>query len=150
MPTKTEVQEVTHVQLRALAELAAPVILRAGYPPGMDKEELKRHQVEEDERRAQAEEAFRTELAERLSAAYTAGAESAVSAEARRAITVRGYVLLGVVAAVVAMPLLAMIFKMDPQAFGSYIAPITGIAGTVVGYWFGAIGQGTSQTEGQK
>jgi lipopolysaccharide export LptBFGC system permease protein LptF len=114
-------------------------------------EELrKKLDAEEAERRAQAEEAFRTELVERLTAAYAAGAENAVSAEARRAVAVRGYALFGVVAAVVAMPLLAMALGLDPQAFGSYMAPVTGIAGTVVGYWFGAVGQGGSPTERQK
>jgi hypothetical protein len=41
----------------------------------------------------------------------------------------------------VGMPVIAMVTKLDPQTFGSYIAPVTGIAGTVVGYWFGTLGR---------
>jgi hypothetical protein len=156
MPGTTQVH-VTQLELRGIAALAAPIVERRGHAspsPDMDREEyeklVEQQRLEEVERRTKAEEALRTELVERLSAAYAAGAESAVSTEARRAVTVRGYALFGVVAAVVAMPLLAMALGMDPQAFGSYIAPVTGIAGTVVGYWFGAVGQGATQTEHPK
>jgi hypothetical protein len=50
---------------------------------------------------------------------------------------VRSLVLFAVVCAVVVTPILAMLRKIDPQAFVQYIAPITGITGTVLGYWFG-------------
>jgi hypothetical protein len=156
MPGMTAV-DVTPVQLRGLADLAVSIARRGGSPTppeSMNREEyeklIEEQEAKEAERRTKAEEVFRTELVDRLTDAYAAGAESAVSAEARRAVTVRGYALFGVVAAVVAMPLLAMTLGLDPQAFGSYIAPVTGIAGTVVGYWFGAVGQGTNQTERQK
>jgi multidrug efflux pump subunit AcrA (membrane-fusion protein) len=105
---------------------------------------------EQKRRREQARTEFKQALDERLAAAFAAGAEDAVRAEARRAITVRGYVLLGVVAAVVAMPLIAMLLRLDPQAFGAYIAPVTGITGTIVGYWFGSVGQVTTQPQDQK
>jgi hypothetical protein len=51
--------------------------------------------------------------------------------------SIRSYVLLAVVAAVVATPIYAMTVNIDPQSFGQYISPITGIAGTIIGYWFG-------------
>jgi hypothetical protein len=36
------------------------------------------------------------------------------------------------------MPILAMgLFNVQPDEFSQYVAPITGIAGTVLGYWFG-------------
>jgi hypothetical protein len=50
---------------------------------------------------------------------------------------IRSWVLLAVVAAVVATPIYAMTVNIDPQSFGQYISPITGIAGTIIGYWFG-------------
>jgi hypothetical protein len=51
---------------------------------------------------------------------------------------VRGIVLYLVVLALVVMPLVAMgWFNINAQEFAQYVAPITGIAGTVLGYWFG-------------
>jgi hypothetical protein len=35
------------------------------------------------------------------------------------------------------MPIIAILIDLNPTDFGTYIAPVTGIAGTVVGYWFG-------------
>src|SRR5215216_3921210 len=43
----------------------------------------------------------------------------------------RGLVLLAVVAAVVFIPLYAMIAEIDTKDFTQYVTPITGIAGTV-------------------
>jgi hypothetical protein len=151
---------VSDIELRGLAEIALPIAAPRHAPEETsaeprdfkDDEERKKWQQQqqaaldqresEDKlRREQATRAFRQELDQRLAAAYEAGAQSAVSAEARRSITVRGYVLYTIVAAVVAMPLLAMWLELDPQAFGAFIAPVTGIAGTIVGYWFGTAGQ---------
>lgn len=53
---------------------------------------------------------------------------------------VRSTVLLLVVLALVLMPVLAMLSpnpRIAPEEFTQYIAPIVGIAGTVLGYWFG-------------
>jgi lipopolysaccharide export LptBFGC system permease protein LptF len=105
-------------------------------------EQAKREE-ETERRRQQAEDKFKAALDEHINRAYQLGSANAVSREALRAVSVRSYVLLGVVAAVVAMPLIAMFFKLDPQAFGAYIAPVTGITGTIVGYWFGTVGQAT-------
>jgi hypothetical protein len=56
----------------------------------------------------------------------------------------RGIVLYLVVLAVVLMPVLAMgWFNIRPAEFSQYVAPITGIAGTVLGYWFGRQDQRT-------
>jgi hypothetical protein len=49
----------------------------------------------------------------------------------------RGVVLLLVVGAVVLYPLYALIFNISGQNLSVVIAPVTGIAGAVVGYWFG-------------
>lgn len=61
--------------------------------------------------------------------------------EARKESTgelIRSVVLLLVILAVVLTPLLAMGWlKVPPQSFSQYVAPITGITGTVLGYWFG-------------
>jgi hypothetical protein len=163
---------ISDFELRSLTDLAAegsrvmtsegPGYWREPQPPGLTGQELadwkteqedKRakaeakadaEQAEEELRRQQAEDRFKAALDERIRRAYQQGSANAVSREALRSVSVRSYVLLGVVAAVVAMPLIAMFFKLDPQAFGAYIAPVTGITGTIVGYWFGTVGQGTT------
>jgi hypothetical protein len=53
----------------------------------------------------------------------------------------RAIALITVVVAIVATPIYAMAISASPEAFAAYIAPVTGIAGAVVGYWFGASGQ---------
>jgi hypothetical protein len=55
-----------------------------------------------------------------------------------RADYARAIALITVVVAIVATPIYAMATSVDPESFSSYIAPVTGIAGAVVGYWFGA------------
>jgi len=51
---------------------------------------------------------------------------------------IRSGVLYLLVAALVLMPLLAMsVFRVPADQFSQFIAPVTGIAGTVIGYWFG-------------
>jgi hypothetical protein len=49
----------------------------------------------------------------------------------------RGIALLLVVIAVVVYPLYALIFAISGSTLSQLIAPVTGIAGAVVGYWFG-------------
>ncbi|QIK66273.1 hypothetical protein G7072_07860 [Nocardioides sp. HDW12B] len=53
---------------------------------------------------------------------------------------VRSTVLLLVVLALVLMPMIAMFSpssEIAPEDFAQFIAPVVGIAGTVLGYWFG-------------
>jgi hypothetical protein len=50
----------------------------------------------------------------------------------------RGIVILLVVAVLVLAPLVAMLVHVSPTDFSALMAPITGIAGTVIGYWFGS------------
>ena len=66
------------------------------------------------------------------------GGDHTVDYETARADRARRRVLYLVVLAVVIMPVLAMTFKVDPKTFAGYIAPLGGLAGTVVGYWFGS------------
>ena len=49
----------------------------------------------------------------------------------------RGIALMLVVAAVVLYPLYALVFNVPGATLSEVIAPVTGIAGAVVGYWFG-------------
>ncbi|MFF0286469.1 hypothetical protein [Streptomyces sp. NPDC005262] len=55
----------------------------------------------------------------------------------RRAESVRGWALVAVVFAIVASPWVAMIAGVAAKDFSLYITPVTGIAGAIIGYWFG-------------
>jgi hypothetical protein len=104
------------------------------------KAEKERHNawVEEDhKKRDAAKDSFKQEYIDRLTAAFDEGRRGAISKEVQDATNARSYVLFAVVAALVLMPIIAMLLKLDPTTFGTYLAPITGIAGTIVGYWFG-------------
>lgn len=50
---------------------------------------------------------------------------------------IRGIALLLVVVAVVTYPMFALIVGIEGSRLAESIAPITGIAGAIVGYWFG-------------
>jgi hypothetical protein len=65
---------------------------------------------------------------------YEASVEAA--RESLRSTSVRSWVLLAIVASIIVMPAVAMATGVAAQSFSEYIAPVTGIAGTVLGYWF--------------
>jgi hypothetical protein len=114
------------------------------------EEEARQERRKEEARRAAALNEFVAAVNERLANAYNAGANEAVDRADRNNFNARSITLYLVVLAVVAMPAIAMIINLSPQAFGSYIAPVTGIAGTVVGYWFGTLNrQGRSRDSAQ-
>ena len=139
-------------ELSALARTAAIVVgiedKYGEFYVSPEASEDEKHEVEESQRKNEAENAerrqkalhdFSSALNERIANAYHTGESSAVDRADRHAWNARSVTLYLVVLAVVAMPAIAMATKLNPQTFGSYIAPVTGIAGTVVGYWFGAL-----------
>lgn len=93
--------------------------------------------VELEQQQAEQRKEFEKLVLVRLANAYKKGATDAAFRTTARAYNIRGMVLLLVVLAVVAMPIIAIVTDLDPSDFGTFIAPITAIAGTVVGYWFG-------------
>jgi hypothetical protein len=106
--------------------------------PGATSEQVAQWEADERERSEQAVAAFRKAVLQREIDAYIRGVDNTIDQEAKRAYNTRSIVLLLVVLAVVSMPVVAIFLNLSPEDFGSYIAPVTGIAGTVVGYWFGA------------
>src|SRR6516162_3785399 len=50
---------------------------------------------------------------------------------------IRGITLVIVIVAIVGYPAWTLVFNMDTQKMLDAIAPVTGIAGAVIGYWFG-------------
>jgi hypothetical protein len=153
MPEESPTPTLTDFESRALVEAAGRSVgYGAAASPGRylppDASEEEKRKAEEEERQERAEEEARRKAAldefvaavnERLANAYRAGANAAVDRADRNNFNARSITLYLVVLAVVAMPAIAMIINLSPQAFGSYIAPVTGIAGTVVGYWFGTL-----------
>ncbi|WP_018331128.1 hypothetical protein [Actinomycetospora chiangmaiensis] len=60
---------------------------------------------------------------------------------------IRSVVLLLVVVTVLVTPLVVMLAgRTTPQDFSQYMAPVTGIAGTVIGYWFSRQGTTSGRT----
>lgn len=81
---------------------------------------------------------FERAIESRLQRAYAEGRAVVDAESGRRDALFRGYALYVVVAAVVLLPFVAIFLQLKPETFGSYVAPVTGIAGTIVGYWFGS------------
>jgi hypothetical protein len=126
------------VDLEGLAKLGSSTIewaseAVAGETPA--QQELR--ETQERVRRFRAQTQFRDEIRRRHDEAYDAGADAASDKASRKAANARSLALYLVVLAVVLMPFTAILIGLEPEAFGAYIAPITAIAGTVVGYWFG-------------
>ena len=142
---------LSEIELKGLSELGAATLARRygslaePYSPNATPEEIAERQArqeEEDQKlreaASRAAERFAQELDDRLGRAYTEGWQRAEAESGRRDALFRGYVLYVVVAAVVLLPFVAIILQLKPETFGSYVAPVTGIAGTIVGYWFGS------------
>ena len=152
MEGKLHPPAVSQLEVDALTGQAVRASMRGTgpgpyYEPGASEEEKERSRLEyameaekaESERLA-AEENFRSALDEKLVAAFHQGVDQAVDRAELNAWNARSVALYLLVLAVVMMPPIAMIIGLEPEAFGSYIAPVTAIAGTVVGYWFGSGG----------
>jgi hypothetical protein len=155
-PSRTPV--LSDFESSALVVVAAEAQIRPASSPSPrseESEEQKRQREENERKRKEEVEARRKEaldkftaaVNERLAKAYEAGENTAVEQADRSNYNARSITLYLVVLAVVAMPVIAMIIKLNPQAFGSYIAPVTGIAGTVVGYWFGALSRSSKSND---
>jgi hypothetical protein len=132
---------ITDINLRGLVELGLKSSKgpEMAFGPGASPEELLQHQAEEEraqEERIKAAEELREEVNRLMTFAYDQGADAAVEKSERTAWNARSVALYLLVFAVVLMPVIAIVAGITPQDFGSYVAPITGIAGTVVGYWF--------------
>jgi hypothetical protein len=138
---------ISDTEAATLASLGAPIVERVGWPGGTTPEEIEEIKRKERERQDTAMQAFRDALLERGVEAYSKGVEAATDRDARRAYNTRSIVLLLVVLAIVLMPIIGIIGHLNPQSFGTFIAPVTGIAGTVVGYWFGTVDRRPSQRE---
>jgi hypothetical protein len=101
----------------------------------------KDRRAQEERDRADALAELRKWAESREADAYLRGVDETLEAEGRSRYNTRSIALILVLVVLVAMPIIAIASNIDPERFGSYIAPVTGIAGTVVGYWFTSAGR---------
>ncbi|WP_328621453.1 hypothetical protein [Streptomyces sp. NBC_00354] len=91
-------------------------------------------EIEAEVRLRELERRWEVELADRKHRADLTFEHSGLI---RRAESVRGWALVAVVFAIIASPWVAMIAGVAAQDFSLYVTPVTGIAGAIIGYWFG-------------
>jgi dihydroxyacetone kinase-like predicted kinase len=83
----------------------------------------------------------RQKIEVQLDRVYRKGVTEATAQERTSEQWVRSVVLLVVVLAVSVMSTVALALQVEPQRFTAYLAPVIGMAGTVIGYWFGSAGR---------
>ncbi|MFF7369447.1 hypothetical protein [Streptomyces tricolor] len=91
-------------------------------------------EIDAEVRLREIERRWEVELADRRHRADLAFEQSGLI---RRAEGVRGWALVAVVFAIIASPWVAMIAGVAAKDFSLYVTPVTGIAGAIIGYWFG-------------
>ncbi|WP_148666275.1 hypothetical protein [Streptomyces malaysiensis] len=121
------VTALTEEKQQLAAEHAQPVF-HLGKRPETSEE------IDAEVRLREIERRWEVELADRKHRADLAFEQSGLI---RRAEGVRGWALVAVVFAIVASPWVAMIAGVAAKDFSLYVAPVTGIAGAIIGYWFG-------------
>jgi hypothetical protein len=129
LETRMRLGEAASAVSAAEAERAASASTEwaTGRRPETEREWQLEYSFRELDKARQAEQA-------RQDSQYNASVEAA--RESLRSTNVRSWVLLAIVASIIIMPAVAMASGVAAQSFSQYIAPITGIAGTVLGYWF--------------
>jgi hypothetical protein len=91
-------------------------------------------EIEAEVRLRELERRWEVELADRK---HRADLNFQQSGLIRRAEGIRGWALVAVVFAIIASPWVAMIADVAAKDFSLYVTPVTGIAGAIIGYWFG-------------
>lgn len=139
---------MSQLEISGLVDMAARVMTSVPYyPPGDSPEKRAETRFNAEQKVAQNQLEFEALVAQRILDAYTRGQDVAIDSEVRNSYRWRGVVLLLIVAAIVAMPIIAILSGLEATEFGTYMAPVTGIAGTIVGYWFGQAGREQSKPQ---
>jgi hypothetical protein len=105
-----------------------PPVFMIGHEPNDQGETDRELRLRESERRLTLEAEDRRRVADH---------DYELALAARRGTRVRAWALMLVVLAVVATPIFAILLEVPANDFSQYIAPVTAIAGAVIGYWFG-------------
>ncbi|MEB3966810.1 hypothetical protein OKJ48_42250 [Streptomyces kunmingensis] len=122
-------------RLDALAEQNAKLAAARNQPAfHLGKRPETPEEIDAEVRLRETERRWEVELADRRHRADLAYEQSGL---VRRAEDVRGWALVAVVFAIIASPWIAMIAGVAAKDFSLYVAPVTGIAGAIIGYWFG-------------
>ncbi|MER6539024.1 hypothetical protein ABT215_35595 [Streptomyces sp900105755] len=122
-----KVAELTEEKQQIAAERRQPAFHLGKRPETSDE-------IEAEVRLRELERRWEVELADRKHRADLAFEQSGLI---RRAESVRGWALVAVVFAIIASPWVAMIAGVAAKDFSLYVTPVTGIAGAIIGYWFG-------------
>jgi hypothetical protein len=139
---------MSQLEISGLMDMAARVMTSVPYyPPGETPEKRAETRFNAEQKVAQNQREFEALVAQRILDAYTRGKDVAIDSEVRNSYRWRGVVLVLIVAAIVAMPIIAILSGLEATEFGTYMAPVTGIAGTIVGYWFGQAGREQSKPQ---
>ncbi|WP_143670770.1 hypothetical protein [Streptomyces sp. OV198] len=119
--------ELTEANQQISAEREQPVFHLGKRPEGPEE-------IEAEVRLREIERRWEVELADRKHRADLSFDQYGLI---RRAEGVRGWALVAVVFAIIASPWVAMITGVAAKDFSLYVTPVTGIAGAIIGYWFG-------------
>ena len=139
---------MSQLEISGLMDMAARVMTSVPYyPPGETPEKRAETRFNAEQKVAQNQLEFEALVAQRILDAYTRGQDVAIDSEVRNSYRWRGVVLVLIVAAIVTMPIIAILSGLEATEFGTYMAPVTGIAGTIVGYWFGQAGREQSKPQ---
>ncbi len=121
------VARLTEEKQRLASDIEQPIYYLGKRPETPDE-------IEAEVRLRELERRWDVELADRKHRAELAFEQSGLI---RRAEGVRGWALVAVVFAIIASPWVAMIAGVAAKDFSLYVTPVTGIAGAIIGYWFG-------------
>ncbi|MEV8104749.1 hypothetical protein [Streptomyces sp. NPDC088135] len=122
-----QVADLTEEKQRIAAQQRQPTF-HLGKRPETPEE------IDAEVRLREIERHWEVELADRRHRAELSFEQSGL---VRRAEGVRGWALVAVVFAIIASPWVAMVAGIAAKDFSLYVTPVTGIAGAIIGYWFG-------------
>ncbi|MEU9397871.1 hypothetical protein AB0D86_48880 [Streptomyces sp. NPDC048324] len=132
---KNEQVEALTRQVVALEEEKQQLTAGQGQPTfHLGKRPETAKEIEAEVRLRETERRWEVELEDRRHRAELAYHHSGLI---QRAESVRGWALVAVVFSIIASPWVAMISGIAAKDFSLYITPVTGIAGAIIGYWFG-------------
>jgi len=122
-------------QIAILAEEKKQLAAEISQPPfHLGKRPETPGEVDAEVRLREIERRWEVELEDRKHRADLAFEQSGLI---RRAEGIRGWALVAVVFSIIASPWVAMICGVAAKDFSLYVTPVTGIAGAIIGYWFG-------------
>lgn len=135
LANKREIDELTE-KVTSLTEETRQLTSEVTHPKfHLGKRPETPEEIDAEVRLREIERRWEVELADRKHRAELAYEQSGLI---RRAEGVRGWALVAVIFAIIASPWVAIIAGVAAKDFSLYVTPVTGIAGAIIGYWFGS------------